>query len=198
MIAAAQMRALTNNNFLQPLAPGIAGKLHVAQTTLRHLEEALPRAALETALEKPGAAAALTELRTRINDARAQQESLALALLLARKQDALADLAQWQRITQLQCRALEKHARARLEVVMAADADSEGARRRFMTETAKMEAAIPIGCMLPRGALLLGSAAAMPGPDAVRWANDVALDSIRSQLHQLEQLRRAKIEAECT
>jgi hypothetical protein len=198
MTAAAQTRGLTNNNFPQPLAPAIADKLYVAETTLRRLEEALPRAALETALEKPGAAAALTELRTRIKDARAQQEDLALALLLARKQDALADLAQWQRITRLQCRAVERHARARLEVMTSADTNSEGARRRFMTETAKMEAAIPIGCTLPRGALLLGSAAAMPGPDAVRWANGVALDSIRSQLHQLEQLRRAKIEAECT
>jgi hypothetical protein len=198
----AQTRTLASNIYPpQPLAPAIADKLHAAEASLRRLEEGLPGAALDTALNKPGAAAALAELRTRIADARGQREDLVLALLLARKQDALADLEQWLCLAKLQRRAVERHAKARLDAVIelsVGSIDLEESRRRFMRETARMEAAVPIGCSLPRGALLLGSATEVPAPDVVKSANDVVCDSIKAQLSSLERLRRAKIEAEWT
>jgi hypothetical protein len=185
------------SNTYQPLAPSVADKLHIAEVVLRRLEENLPRAALDTALNKLGAAAALAQLRARIADARLQQEDLALALLLARKQDMLADLAQWRRVTQMQMRAVRRHATLRLKAVTDAGADLGAARVRYMASTAHLESAVPIGCTLPRGALLPGSATALPTPDVVKQANAIVCNSIKAQLGELEQSRRAKIEADC-
>jgi hypothetical protein len=182
------------SNTYQPVAPSVADKLHTAEVTLRRLEEGLPRAALDTALNKPGSAAALAQLRVRITDARSQQEDLALALLLARKQDMLADLAQWRRVTQMQMRAVRMHATLRLKAVADTGADPGTARTRYMASTAHLEAAVPIGCTLPRGALLPGSATALPTPDVVKQANAIVCDAIKAQLGELEQSRRAKIE----
>jgi multidrug efflux pump subunit AcrA (membrane-fusion protein) len=150
----------TKNDHARPLAAPISDKLALADAVLVDLEQQIDPLALDAALDKDGAAAALAKLRKQIDTARANRDDLARALKLARRKDAIAAAETRNRIARSQLRRVEKFATARLEAMQELSRAIEAAAkayRAYAGATDTMRAAIPIGTAIPDGSSM-GSA----------------------------------------